>query len=324
MNRILLRIPLLLSLVVAGTLTAQTTSYPLSDGTSMQLPDLTITGSTLSCDVAYVPARNVYRYTYTLSAPAANLAPVRSFRIELTGKNSRTQLDPTLSENIRRWTVKQPTTTIPVGVTSPDLTQWADCSVAADGWAYCNASKWMYSLAPGSSKSGFVLESHQPPGLRRALIIPSMHAWWDAVNNAPPSDAEFETPLGAEGFTVQTTTVGPSDTTDADLYSGGGQQPAEVNKFLRYASPVDNRNKVPANSTFTVLVYYGLTINPATFSASLDGADITSRFHPTPGGADAVTIAIGTSTTKLHLSVDGAKASGGKGTDSDTLTFLPQ
>jgi hypothetical protein len=37
-----------------------------------------------------------------------------------------------------------------------------------------------------------------------------------------------------------------------------------------------------------------------------------------------VKIQVGTSTTKLHLSVDGTKASGGKGTDSDTLTFLPQ
>jgi hypothetical protein len=324
MNRTFLRISLLLTFSVAGALAAQTTSYPLSDGTSMQLPDLTIAGSTLSCDVTYVPARSVYRYAYTLNAPATNLAPVRSFRIELSGTNSRVQLDPTLSENIRRWTVKQPTTTIPVGVTSPDLTQWADCSVAADGWAYCNASKWMYSLAPGSSRSGFVLESHQPPGIRRAVILPSMHAWWEAVRNAPSSDAEFETPLSAARFAIQTTTVGPSEITEAELYSGGGQQPAEVNKFLRYASPLDNRNKVPANSTYTVLVYYGLTINPATFNATLDGVDITSRFHPTPGGADAVTIAVGTGTTKLHLSVDGTKASGGKGTDSDTLTFLPQ
>ena len=324
MNRTLSRITILVTLFIAGAVSAQTTSYLLTDGTSVQMADLTITGSTLSCEVAYVPARNVYRYTYTLNAPLTNLAPIRAFRIELSGKNSRTQLDPTLAENIHRWTVKQPTTTIPVGVTSPDLTQWADCSVAADGWAYCNASKWMYSLGAGSSKSGFVLESHQPPGVRRALIIPSMHAWFDAVSTAPPSNAEFVTPLSPEPFTVQTTTVGPSEITEADLYSGGGQQPAEVNKFLRYASPLDNRNKVPANSTFTVLVYYGLTINPATFAASLDGVDITSRFHPTPGGADAVTISIGTSTTKLHLSVDGAKASGGKGTDSDTLTFLPQ
>jgi hypothetical protein len=37
-----------------------------------------------------------------------------------------------------------------------------------------------------------------------------------------------------------------------------------------------------------------------------------------------VKIGIGTTTTKLHLSVDGTKSSGGKATDSDTLTFLPQ
>jgi hypothetical protein len=324
MNRIRLLTALLAALLVAGTMPAQTSSYPLDDGTSMQLPDLTITGTTLTCDVSYDAARAVYRYSYTLTAPVSNLAPVRSFRIDLSGTTPRTQRDSTLAENIRRWSVKQPTTTIPVGVTSPDLTQWKDCSVAADGWAYCNASKWIYALAPGSSRSGFVLESHQPPGVRRAVILPSIHAWFEAMNAAPASDAEFVNPLSEANFAVQTTTIGPSEVTDADLYSGGGQQPAEVNKFLRYAAPTDNRVKVPANSSFTVLVYYGLTINPSTFSATLDGVDVTSRFHPTPGGADALKVDIGTSTTKLHLSVVGAKASGGKGTDSDTLTFLPQ
>jgi len=324
MNPTRFLIVLLAALLVAGTLPAQTTAYPLDDGTSIQLPDLTITGSTLTCDVSYDAARAVYRYAYTLNAPITNLAPVRSFRIELTGNTARTQRDSSLAENIRRWSVKQPTTTIPVGVTSPDLTQWKDCSVSADGWAYCSASKWMYSLAPGGSRGGFVLESHQPPGIRRAVILPSIHGWYEALNAAPASDAEFVTPLSEANFAVQTTTVGPSEITDADLYDGGGQQPAEVNKFLRYASPLDNRNKVPANSSYTVLVYYGLTITPSTFSASLDGVDITSRFHPTPGGADALKISIGTGTTKLHLSVVGSKASGGKGTDSDTLTFLPQ
>jgi hypothetical protein len=266
----------------------------------------------------------VYRYSYTILASPANLAPIREFRIDLSSKTARTQIDPTLNENIRRHSMKQPLTTIPVGVNVTDLAQWGASSVGGDGMAYFSASKWIYSLQPGSSKSGFVLESHLPPGPRRAWINPDIHAWWDAIEHGPQSDAEFVTPLSEGTFAIEVTTAGPAELTDADLYDGGGQQPAEVNKFLRYAAPKDNRLKVPANSPYTVIVYYGKTINPATFTATLDGTDVTSRFHPVPGGADAVKIAIGTSTTKLHLSVDGTKASGGKGTDSDTLTFLPQ
>ena len=325
MNKLqVVTVVLLMSALLAGIVNAQTTSYPLSDGTSVQLADLTITGSTLTCDVTYDGSRGVYRYSYTINALATNLAPIRLAKIELSGKSARPQIDSTLAENIHRWSILQPTTTIPVGVTSPDLTQWANCSVSAVGMAYFSATKTVYSLAPGNSKSGFVLESRLPPGIRRAWIIPSIDAWWDALEKLPHSDAEFVTPLSDGTFTIQTTTVGPADLTDADLFDGGGQQPAEVNKFLRYAAPNASRNKVPANSTYTVIVYYGNTIQHATFTAMLDGVDVTSRFHPLPGGADAFTIPIGTSTTKLHLSVDGTKASGGKGTDSDTLTFLLQ
>lgn len=108
------------------------------------------------------------------------------------------------------------------------------------------------------------------------------------------------------------------------MYNGGGQQPAEVNAFLRYAAPHDNRLKVAANSKQWLIVYYGRTINPAGFAADQDGVDISARFHPAPGGADAVQIGVGSTATKVHLSVSGTKASGGTGTDSDTFTFLPQ
>lgn len=310
------------ALLAAMTLTAQTTSYPRSDGTSVQLPDLTITNSTLACMVTFDATRAVYQYHYTITAPATNLAPIREVRIDLSGSTSRPQIDPTLAENIHRWSMRQATTTIPVGVTVSD-SQWTG-SVGGDGRAYFRSAKQIYALPAGTSKSGFMLESRLGPGIRSARITPSIGPWWDALARLPTSDAEFVTPLSEGTFTIQTTTIAPAELKDTDLYDGGGQQPAEVNKFLRYASPLDNRVKVPANSTQTVIVYYGTTITPSTFTATLDGVDISSRFHPLPGGADVVNISIGTSTTKLHLSVDGTKASGGKGTDSDTLTFLPQ
>jgi hypothetical protein len=322
MNRLQIFAALLATAVAAATLTAQTTSYPLTDGTSIQLPDLTITGSTVNCDLMYDASRGVYRYSYTLNAPVANLAPVLEVKIDLSGKVARPQLDPTLAENINRYSIVPQATTVPVGLTVPDLTQWGASGVSAGGRAFFRA-KSNYGLLPGSSKSGFVLESRQGPGIRRAWISPSIHAWWDALAKLPKSNAEFVTPLSEGTFAIETTTVGPADLTDADLFDGGSQS-AEVDNFLRYASPLQSRTKVPANTNYIVIVYYGKTIIPSTFSAMLDRADVTSRFHPVPGGADAITIKIGTSTTKHHLSVVGTKLSGGTGTDSDTLTFIPQ
>jgi hypothetical protein len=321
MNRLRL---LFLAAALTWSAAAQTTHYTLSDGTSVDLPDLVITGSTLDCTVTYDASRSVYRYAYTLAAPATARVPVQAFKIDISGTTARTQTDPALAENIVRTPAIQPATTIPVGITVPDPTKWR-AGISRGGMFFVSARKSLLAVTPGASASGFVIESHLPPGMRKAVISPSRQPWLDIMNAAPDSGAEFNEPHPDEQkFAITTAAVGPAEVNDAALYSGGGQQPAEVNKFLRYAAPLDNRIKVPANSTYTVIVYYGATINPATFAATLDGVDITSRFHPLPGGADAVKIQIGASTTKLHLSVDGTKASGGKGTDSDTLTYLPQ
>jgi len=313
----------LLTLTAVGV-SAQTTRYTLSDGTTVDLPDLTITGSTLDCTVTYDAARGVFRYAYTLAAPGTNRVPVQAFKIDISGTTTRPQTDSALTENIVRAPAIQPATTIPVGITVPDPSHWR-AGLSRGGMVFASARKSLMAVAPGAAASGFVLESRLPPGVRKAEISPSRQPWLDIINATPETGAEFVEPHPDEQkFAITTTVIGPAEVNDAALYSGGGQQPAEVNKFLRYAAPLDNRNKVPASSTYTVIVYYGITINPATFAATLDGANISSRFHPVPGGADVVNIAIGTSTTKLHLSVDGTKASGGKGTDSDTLTFLPQ
>lgn len=287
-----------------------------------QFPPLTITGTRLDSTVTYDAARQVYRYTYTIVAPSTNHAPIEGVHLDLSGRVARPQSDPGLAENVMRHLNKQPATTIPVGITVPDPGAWRG-GITPNGMLFLYSKKGLLDPQPGTSQGGFVIESRLGPGLRNVVFHPS-DAPWEAIYNAMPDDQELENPPSTNDYLFKTTAFGPADLTDADLFDGGGQQPAEVNKFLRYAAPRDTRNKVPASSTFNVIVYYGKTINPATFSATLDGVDITSRFRPTPGGADVVTIAIGTATTRLHLSVDGAKASGGKGTDTDTLTFLPQ
>lgn len=320
-----LRFFALLIALTAVTLSAQTTTYKLTNGTTLALPDLTITGSALDCNVTYDASRAVYRYAYTLAAPASSRAGIEGFDIDIMGKNTRTQIDRTLAENIIRIPQQlQPYSAIPVGITVPDPARWR-AGISRAGTFFVSARKAFTEIQPGSSAAGFVLESHLPPGMRKAEISPSEQAWMDILDTTPDDGTEFVEPHpDVRSFTISTTVVAPAELSDADLFDGGGQQPAEVNKFMRYVAPTQTRNKVPANTTYTVIVYYGATINAATFSATLDGVDITSRFHPLPGGADAVKIAIGTATTKLHLSVDGTKASGGKGTDSDTLTFLPQ
>jgi len=292
--------------------------------TKLQYPPLTLTGSSLSSKVTYDPGTQIYRYEYTVTAAGANKASISEFTIDLAGIVSRPQLDPSLPNNIQREETVvgtfQPATTVPVGITVPNTGWYGSMSVKGEvtfGGLY-PATR----VAPGTSVGGFVLQSKQPPGPRTATLMPSVELW-DRLPD-PPEGVEYE-PATSDTYAITLSTIGPIDPSDANLYSGGGQQPAEVNKFLRYAQPLDNRVKVAAGITsYTVIVYYGQTIIPSTFSATLNGVDITAQFHQVPASAEAVTITIGPGTTKLHLSVDGTKSSSGKATDSDTLTFLPQ
>ncbi len=295
-----------------------------AQATKLQYPPLTITGSTLASAVTYDPATQIYRYEYTINAASTNKSSIGGFTIDLLGTVNRPQLDPALPNNIEREETVvgtfQPSTTVPVGITVPN-TGWYGAMSVKGKVSFVGLYPTM-RVAPGTTMHGFVLQSKQPPGPRTATLDPSSEPWDNLPD--PPEGVEYE-PVRADAYDLTVSTIGPIDPTDANLYSGGGQQPAEVNKFLRFAQPLDNRIKLAAGVTsYIVIIYYGQTIIPSTFSATLNGADISSQFHPIPGSAEVVTIPIGPGTTKLHLSVDGTKSSGGKGTDSDTLTFLPQ
>ncbi|HXG59319.1 MAG TPA: hypothetical protein VNL91_09885 [Thermoanaerobaculia bacterium] len=287
------------------------------------LPPLTITGSSLTVTNTYDAARGVYRYEYTVTAPASNKADIGCWSIDLLGLTQHQQIDPELGENIRREPVLQvqPLTTVPVGVTVPNPGH-AMVMFGKKGKLSVCGRAGISDIKPGTS-SGVVIESKFPPGIRKATLEPSRLAWEEIVE-ASGEDDDFDVLEDVE-YDITTMVIGPTEYAEADYFSGGGQQPAEVNKFLRYVQPKENRVKVPAGtSSYNVIIFYGNTINPATFVATLNGVDITSKFRPIPGSGEVVNIALGPGTTKLQMEVVGTKSSGATARDSDTLTFLPQ
>src|SRR5206468_8655316 len=116
--------------------------------------------------ISYDASRGVYRYTYTINAPVSNLAPIDGVKIDISGTTARTQTDPSLQENVTRHPARQAATTIPVGLTVPDPAWTAD--VTSGGNAFFHPRKSAYIVQAGSSKSGFVVESKLPPGVRKA------------------------------------------------------------------------------------------------------------------------------------------------------------
>jgi hypothetical protein len=82
--------------------------------------------------------------------------------------------------------------------------------------------------------------------------------------------------------------------------------------------------RLAAASVLELNIWYGEAIIPSTFSATLDGVDVTGYLHPMPGGFDTVDIDLEPGRHTLQLTVDGLGPKGKRRTDRDRLTFVVQ
>lgn len=104
-------------------------------------------------------------------------------------------------------------------------------------------------------------------------------------------------------------------------FEAGGQN-AVVNGFLRYASPAANSTDLPAGTgSFDVVIYYGSTILPATFEATLNGTPFFG-FNPVQGAKERVTVPLSSGRTVLVLHVAGVTPTGRTAAEADRLVFL--
>jgi hypothetical protein len=311
----------LLGVALTVTTGAQPTQHVMTDGTAVSFPPLTISGSQLAVDVTYDNARRVYRYAYTVTAPLTNQAAIDGIHIDVSGRIVRPQTDTVLQEDVRRMGQLQPATAIPVGITVQNPSLWRG-GVGKGSNLYVATPNEGAGILPGTTFR-FVVESKLPPGERKAEIRPSIDSWFDVMDTMPATDEEFEEPPDERKYYVKTTTIGPSDPDESTLFNGGGQSPAEVNPFLRYFAPTDTRTKLAAGaSSYTLVVKFGTTTRPETFTATLNGVDVKARFQPMPGGVNAVKFNLAPGTNKVQLSIEGVTSSGRTARDTDTLTLL--
>lgn len=113
------------------------------------------------------------------------------------------------------------------------------------------------------------------------------------------------------------------DTSTPILFDGKGQRPSDVNTFLAYLRPMEAQTTLPqGQATYYLLIFYGKTIHPETFEATLNGIDIKGSFHPKTDSSDAVKLNFQKGRNTLILSVDGIRTDRRKSTDTDRLTFI--
>jgi hypothetical protein len=66
------------------------------------------------------------------------------------------------------------------------------------------------------------------------------------------------------------------------------------------------------------------TVDQTTFTADLNGTDVSASFAPVPGKTETVMIPLSPGSNTLILRINGATASGRIATDTDRLVFLVQ
>jgi hypothetical protein len=72
------------------------------------------------------------------------------------------------------------------------------------------------------------------------------------------------------------------------------------------ANPTATETRLHAGqSSFPLIVFYGNSIRPVTFTAMLDDANISSRFTPAPGTFEIVPLPLHRGSNTLVLSVAG-------------------
>lgn len=89
----------------------------------------------------------------------------------------------------------------------------------------------------------------------------------------------------------------------------GRQQGTESTHLLTYASPTAADFSLPAATTsFPMIVFYGAQAVPSTFSATLNGKEMTASFHPGAKPFEIVSLSLHPGRNILELSI--ARAAG--------------
>lgn len=114
-------------------------------------------------------------------------------------------------------------------------------------------------------------------------------------------------------------------------FNGGGQRPRDVNMFLSYGGISSKVIELPGDissfalpmgtTSFSLQIVYGETIIPGSFTATLDGTDISGLFSPASAKSEIVNIPVHSGRNVLILSVKG-NLPGRVAQDTDRLIFI--
>ncbi|MCZ6626524.1 MAG: hypothetical protein O7B35_20175, partial [Deltaproteobacteria bacterium] len=242
------------------------------------LPNLVNTD--VQVEVNFNPSNGVYTYSYTVLSGPENTGELFMFLVDI---GTEKELDPTddpdlISDGSFSRGNSAPTRTVPVGLQSP--VGWR-VGVSRDRKVLWGSIDVSLRVLPGTTVGGFKINSKSAPGPREFTLQPIL-PFGDP--NVFPRNCEIGPNCpDPQSFNVTGQTIGPVLAEELTLIDAKGQRPSDVNTFLKFSNPIVTSTTLPAGvKIFDLVIFYGPTINPATFGAVLNGADITPSFTVSP------------------------------------------
>ena len=94
-----------------------------------------------------------------------------------------------------------------------------------------------------------------------------------------------------------------------------------ANRLLTYASvSADSTTFEAETDEIPLVILYDRSVSAETFTATLNGTDISSLFKPSPGRIEAVNVPLVTGRNELVLSIE--RTFENEAIDTDTLVFV--
>ena len=253
-----------------------------------RLRDENISNANITVDVSQ--EGGFYKYLYTIDNPPSNLGTISRFLIDASCDLDFGNVEiPVTVERLGHITDRSKDSQhVPAEVFAAYGTS------NLYGISRDNHILWGLFLKPGNSVTNIWVLSPAPPGERTYILAPYLDnnpAVWD-YDSYPEDDPSVP---WIEDFTITGTITGPACAFDTpnndDLFEGSGREPFKVNTLLRYTSPVSDPIPLDnVNSSVDMTVYYADGIQNNSFSARLNGKDISSLFNPIAGTKETVTL----------------------------------
>jgi hypothetical protein len=102
----------------------------------------------------------------------------------------------------------------------------------------------------------------------------------------------------------------------------GNGRDGDANRFLTFANPTRHATLTRSGeNNFALIIFYGATTDPTSFTAFLNGKDLHQLFSAAPGTSQTVNLPLPNGESTLNLKIDGRTTEGRIATESETLRF---